>query len=46
MSDYRNKIVYELMPLIKEYLREGFLSKARESFSNLFYEKVQLQLFE
>ena len=45
-SDFRNKIVYELMPLIKEYLREGFLSKARESFSNLFYEKVQLQLFE
>ena len=42
----RNKIVYELMPLIKEYLREGYLSKAKESFSNLFYERVQLQLFE
>lgn len=42
----RNKIVYELMPLIKEYLREGYLSKAKESFSNLFYEMVQLQLFE
>jgi 5-methylcytosine-specific restriction protein B len=42
----RNRIVYELMPLIKEYLREGYLSKAKESFSNLFYEKVQLQLFE
>ena len=42
----RNKIVYELMPLIKEYLREGYLQKAKESFSNLFYEKVQLQLFE
>lgn len=42
----RNKIVYELMPLIKEYLREGYLSKAKEAFSNLFYELVQLQLFE
>ena len=42
----RNKIVFELMPLIKEYLREGYLSKAKESFSNLFYERVQLQLFE
>ena len=42
----RNKVVYELMPLIKEYLREGYLPKAKESFSNLFYERVQLQLFE
>ena len=42
----RDRIVYELMPLIKEYLREGYLTKAKESFSNLFYEKVQLQLFE
>lgn len=42
----RNKVVYELMPLIKEYLREGYLPKAKESFSNLFYERVKLQLFE
>jgi 5-methylcytosine-specific restriction endonuclease McrBC GTP-binding regulatory subunit McrB len=42
----RSRIIYELMPLIKEYLREGYLTKAKESFSNLFYEKVQLQLFE
>lgn len=42
----KEKIVYELMPLIKEYLNEGYLANARESFSNLFYKEVKLQLFE
>ena len=42
----RFKIEYELMPLIKEYLNEGYLSKAKEDFSNLFYELIQRQLFE
>ena len=45
-TSHDHKIIYELMPLIKEYLREGYLLKAQESFSNLFYEEVKLQLFE
>ena len=42
----KDKIEYELMPLIKEYLNEGFLPKAKESFSNFFYKWTNKQLFE
>ena len=45
-SDREDRIIYELMPLIKEYISEGYLTKARESFSNLFVNEVSKQLFE
>lgn len=40
------RMVYELMPLIKEYLSEGLMSKAADSFSQLFYEYTNRYLFE
>ncbi len=44
--DKEQRIIYELMPLIKEYLSEGYMPKAKESFSNLFHQVVKKQLFE
>lgn len=34
------RIRYELMPLIKEYLAEGLLLKAKDSFSDYFYKRI------
>ena len=40
------RMVYELMPLIKEYLAEGLMKKAADSFAQLFYEKTDKYLYE
>lgn len=42
----RERLVYELMPLIKEYLAEGLMQKAADSFSQLFYKEVKAYLYE
>ena len=41
-----DRFVYELMPLIKEYLAEGLMCKAADSFAQLFYEETGLYLYE
>ncbi len=40
------KIEYELMPLIKEYLEEGLLTSAAGDFNDLFYRTIQKNLFK
>ena len=42
----RDRLVYELMPLIKEYLAEGLMRKAADSFAQLFYEEAEKYLYE
>ena len=42
----KNRIRYELYPLIKEYLNEGLLTKAKEEFNQYFLERIQMSLFE
>lgn len=42
----KERLIYELMPLIKEYLAEGYLLKAKEAFSNLFMELTGEWLYE
>lgn len=39
------RLEYELMPLIKEYLNEGLLNKAKDEFTNFFYLHVNKLLF-
>lgn len=40
-TDHRhNRIKYELMPLVKEYLTEGYLLKAKTAFVNFFRKKT------
>ncbi len=45
-EEMKNRIKYELMPLIKEYFAEGLLLKAKEDFSNYFYDRLGEDLFE
>ena len=42
----KNRMIYELMPLVKEYLAEGLMKKAADSFSQLFYEETKKYLYE
>lgn len=41
-----DRMVYELMPLVKEYLAEGLMRKASDSFAQLFYEETGKYLYE
>ena len=41
-----NRIKYEILPLIKEYLQEGLLQNAKEEFNNYFSNRIKLSLFE
>ncbi len=47
-SDYdmTNRIKYEIYPLIREYLQEGLLRRAKEEFNNYFQKRINLSLFE
>ena len=42
----RDRLRYELLPLIKEYLNEGYLSEARDEFSNYFYQRIGVNMYE
>ena len=42
----QDRMVYELLPLIKEYLAEGLMRKASDSFAQLFYEYTGKFLYE
>ncbi|MEP7107652.1 MAG: AAA family ATPase [Ferruginibacter sp.] len=45
-EEMKNRIKYEIFPLIKEYLQEGFLKIAKEEFNKYFFDRVKLSLFE
>lgn len=45
-EEMKDRLIYELMPLIKEYLAEGYLLKARDSFSELFLKETGKLLYE
>lgn len=42
----KQRLKYELMPLIKEYINEGFLSSAKDEFVNYFYKKIGELMYE
>lgn len=42
----KNRLIYEIMPLMKEYFAEGFMLKAKNEFCNLFYAETKLQLYQ
>lgn len=42
----KNRIIYELFPLIREYLQEGILLSAKEEFNSYFQTRIQKTLFE
>ncbi|MCX7929049.1 MAG: AAA family ATPase, partial [Patescibacteria group bacterium] len=45
-EEMKNRIRYEIFPLIKEYLQEGLLRNAKEEFNNFFSTRINLSLFE
>ena len=49
-NDAKNKmedrLKYEIMPLIKEYLLDGMLSRAKDDFVNYFRETIKEEMFE
>jgi 5-methylcytosine-specific restriction protein B len=45
-EEIKERMVYELMPLIKEYLAEGYLLKAKDSFCDLFLKETGRLMYE
>ncbi len=45
-DEMKNRIRYEILPLIKEYLQEGILRSAIEEFNNYFFTRINETLFE
>lgn len=44
-EEMNNRLRYEIMPLIKEYLTEGLLASAKNAFSNYFASQIDEELF-
>ena len=42
----KERFIYELMPLVKEYLAEGYLLKAKDSFVSFFLQETGLLMYE
>ena len=45
-DEIKERMIYELIPLIKEYLAEGYLMKAKDSFCDLFFYVTGLLMYE
>lgn len=45
-EEMKDRLHYELMPLMKEYFNEGYLQKAKDEFSNYFYNKLGILMYE
>lgn len=46
INQTQEKLKYELMPLIKEYIEEGYLTKAKDKFSDLFFKAANVLMYE
>ena len=45
-DEMKKRLEYEIMPLMKEYFNEGYLLKAKDEFSNYFYNKLGVLMYE
>lgn len=45
-TNMKDRMIYELMPLIKEYLAEGYLLSAKDEFCTLFLEITGKMMYE
>jgi 5-methylcytosine-specific restriction protein B len=45
-EEMKNRIRYEIFPLIKEYLQEGLIRSTKEEFNNYFAVRINKSLFE
>lgn len=45
-DEMKNRLRYELMPLMKEYFNEGFLLSAKDEVSNYFQKELGVLMYE
>lgn len=45
-ANMKDRMIYELMPLIKEYLAEGYMLKAKDAFCDLFLKETGKLMYE
>lgn len=45
-NEMKERLIYELMPLIKEYLAEGYMLSAKNAFFDLFIKETGKLLYE
>ena len=45
-TNKKDRLIYELMPLIKEYLAEGYLLSAKDEFCAFFLDKTDKMMYE
>ena len=45
-TEMKNRIKFEVLPLIKEYLQEGLMRSAKEEFNNYFITRINQSIFE
>ena len=45
-NEMKTRLEFEIMPLMKEYFNEGYLLKAKDEFSNYFYNKLGVLMYE
>ena len=45
-EEIENRLRYEIMPLIKEYLLDGMLSRAKDDFVNYFRKRINEEMFK
>lgn len=45
-NEMKNRIKYELLPLIIEYFQEGLLQSAKEDLNQYFSKRIQISLYE
>lgn len=44
--EIENRLRYEVMPLIKEYLLDGMLARAKDDFVNYFRDRIHEEMFK
>ena len=44
-EEIKNRLRYELMPLIKEYLLNGLMSHAEQPLDDFFFEHINQRIF-
>ena len=45
-DEMKTRLEYDIMPLMKEYFNERYLLKAKDEFSNYFYNKLGVLMYE
>ncbi len=45
-SEIENRLRYEVLPLIKEYLLDGMLARAKDDFVNYFRKRINEEMFK